>query len=55
MDDYHPSNREKAMRAKPGLFWCSYCDHELVGAHGKCTNCGHIQNKNKKLVRDSDD
>jgi len=49
-EDYIPSNREKAMKAKRGVFWCSRCDACHVGQLGKCSNCGRIENKDKKKI-----
>lgn len=40
-------NRDKAKTAKPGLFWCSKCDTDKVGQHGKCGVCGHKENRKK--------
>jgi len=38
-------NRQSAQRAKKRLFWCSRCDHQKNGQHGKCWNCGNRENK----------
>ena len=51
--DYNPSNREKAQRAKKGLFWCGGCDCNMVGKLGKCTVCGWKADKDKKRKKDS--
>lgn len=40
---YEPfkSNRDKRMRPRSGLFWCSKCDRQVVGAGEKCSCCGY--------------
>lgn len=44
---YKGQNRSQSKTAKPGLFWCSKCDRDKVGQHGKCETCGHVENKKK--------
>ena len=39
MNVNHP-NRNRSRQARQGLFWCSHCDHDLVGKGGKCKHCG---------------
>lgn len=41
------SNRQKSRIAKKKKFWCSKCDANLIGQHGKCSNCGYLENKKK--------
>ena len=47
-EEYEKTNREKALTAHPGLFWCGSCDMSLVGDTGKCPVCGKRNNKKKK-------
>ena len=45
---YHiPNNREKKLKAKRGVFWCTKCDKSLVGQLGKCKICGSVPLRRK--------
>lgn len=41
------TNRQKSRTAKLGLFWCYKCDRNKVGQVGKCSVCGHRENRKK--------
>lgn len=46
-------NRQSSQSAKKRLFWCSRCDHEKNGQHGKCWNCGHRETQNKRSIKNA--
>lgn len=39
-EDKWKTNRQKRRLFKPGLYWCSGCDSNLVGDWKKCEVCG---------------
>lgn len=48
-------NRDKRLQAKSDkMYWCYYCDHELVSEGEKCEYCGkkdrHAKLRFKKLA-----
>jgi len=46
-ENYKPPNREKSKTSKKTLFWCGYCDCQLVSQDEKCLNCGKRENRKK--------
>ena len=38
--NYIPSNREKRLKRKKGIYWCDHCDGALVGDWERCPRCG---------------
>ena len=51
-EDYKKSNREKRMTPKGGIFWCSYCDRDMVSNGSICETCGHREGT-KRLKKDT--
>lgn len=49
-EEYKPSNREQAMKAKYGWFWCAKCDRQLVSQIMKCPVCGARENRKKRKM-----
>lgn len=48
MDETHaPTNREKAMHAKGGKFYCG-CDATQIGKSDRCPVCYHRPNRKKR-------
>ena len=50
-EDYEESNREKRMSPKRGLFYCGYCDRDMVSNGCRCETCGHREGV-KRLKKD---
>ena len=42
-------NRFQNNKAKYGKFWCGKCDMELISDGIKCSNCGYVRNKHRKI------
>lgn len=45
-------NRIKAKNIKSGLFWCHYCDAQIVGEGEKCLNCKKLNGIRRFKKRD---
>jgi rRNA maturation endonuclease Nob1 len=50
----YPTNRNRKRKYKPGLFWCSGCDCELVNESIKCKVCGHRNKKRRDKLNRKD-
>lgn len=51
-EDYPKSNREKRTAPKRGLFYCGYCDRDMVSNGSRCETCGHREGT-KRLKKDT--
>ncbi len=45
------SNRQKRQRTRKNRYWCSRCDHDLVGNVGRCRHCGLINGKESRRLK----